>query len=102
MALIVQAFQSMAKRESIQRTVERKTSDFYISFMADLNIVKKQLDLVRRSPPKDPMLPRYAGQAIAALTLSKRIERTWEAVQVSCLQLSTSAAQRTRSPEHPV
>ena len=92
----------MAKRESIQRTVERKTLDFYISFMADLNVVKKQLDLVRRSPPKDPMLPRYAGQAIAALTLSKRIERTWEALQVSRLQDRPPAASYTSSPEHQV
>lgn len=73
----------MAKRESIRRCMEKKTSEFYNCFMVELNTVKKQFDLVRRTQPNSPVLPQYAGQALAAATLLKRLERTWDALQVS-------------------
>lgn len=82
--LPLQAFQTMAKRESIKRAVERKTADFQRLFIDDLNMVKKQFDLLKRVPPADPMLPRYAGQATMALVLAKRVDNTWQALQV-CL-----------------
>ena len=72
----------MAKRESIKRAVERKTADFQRLFIDDLNMVKKQFDLLKRVPAADPVLPRYAGQAIAALLLAKRADHTWQALQV--------------------
>ena len=78
-----QAFQTMAKRESIRRAVERKTADFQRLFIDDLNMVKKQFDLLKRVPAADPVLPRYAGQATAALVLAKRVDHTWQALQVS-------------------
>lgn len=81
--LAVKAFQTMAKRESIKRAVERKTADFQRLFVDDLNMVKKQFDLLKRVPAADPVLPRYAGQATAALVLAKRVDHTWQALQVS-------------------
>ena len=83
----LQAFQTMAKRESIKRAVERKTADFQRLFIDDLNMVKKQFDLLKRVPPADPVLPRYAGQATTALVLAKRVDNTWQALQV-CLLLT--------------
>ncbi len=80
--LPLQAFQTMAKRESIKRAVERKTADFQRLFIDDLNMVKKQFDLLKRVPPADPVLPRYAGQATMALVLAKRVDNTWQALQV--------------------
>lgn len=73
----------MAKRESIKRAVERKTADFQRLFIDDLNMVKKQFDLLKRVPAADPVLPRYAGQATVALVLAKRVDHTWQALQVS-------------------
>ncbi|KAK9823872.1 hypothetical protein WJX72_006072 [[Myrmecia] bisecta] len=78
---LLEAFQSMAKRDFIKRCVEKKTSELYAHFMNELNAVKKAFDLVRRAPPKSPVLPRYAGQAIAAVNLIKRIQKTWDALQ---------------------
>lgn len=72
----------MAKREPIKRAVERKTAEFQRLFIDDLNLVKKQFDLVKRNPPADIVLPRYAGQATVALVLAKRINSTWQALQV--------------------
>ncbi|CAD7695691.1 unnamed protein product, partial [Ostreobium quekettii] len=61
---LLEAFQSMAKRDSIRRCVEKKTSEFYSIFMGEINVVKKQFDVIRRSPPKTPFLPQYAGPAM--------------------------------------
>lgn len=79
----------MAKRESIKRAVERKTAEFQRLFIDDLNLVKKQFDLLKRNLTADPLLPRYAGQATVALVLAKRINSTWQALQV-CRQLCLS------------
>ena len=89
----VQKFQNLAKRDSIKRAVERKTADFQRLFIEDLNMVKKQFDLLKRVPPADPVLPRYAGQATAALVLAKRVDHTWQALQVSHHLFSSCCAQ---------
>ena len=113
----LQAFQTMAKRESIRRAVERKTADFQRLFIDDLNMVKKQFDLLKRVPPADPVLPRYAGQATVALVLAKRVDHTWQALQVSpqlenhksCAMLMTPASKSMSAtsynffaPEHAI
>jgi len=46
-----------------RRFVEKKTSEFYVAFNVEINIVKKLFDAVRRMPPKSPILPKYAGTA---------------------------------------
>lgn len=43
--------------------MEKKTSEFYMMFNSEINVVKKLFDSVRRVPPKNPMLPKYAGSA---------------------------------------
>lgn len=94
----------MAKRDSIRRAVERKTADFQRLFIDDLNMVKKQFDLLKRVPAADPVLPRYAGQATAALVLAKRVDHTWQALQVGIYlnhlvcSWSTSIRYRFRLP----
>jgi dynein heavy chain, axonemal len=43
--------------------VEKKTSELYGSFAAEINLVKKLFDAGRRAPPRSPFLPKYAGAA---------------------------------------
>ena len=62
-AELLEAFQLMAKRDFVLRFVEKKTSEFYNLFNSEINIVKKLFDSVRRTPPKSPILPKYAGSA---------------------------------------
>ena len=62
-AELLESFQLMAKREFVQRFVDKKTSEFYSLFNSEINIVKKQFDSVRRAPPKSQILPKYAGTA---------------------------------------
>ncbi|KAL0040883.1 hypothetical protein WJX79_008591 [Trebouxia sp. C0005] len=97
----LEAFQTMAKRESIKRAVERKTADFQRLFIDDLNMVKKQFDLLKRVPPADPVLPRYAGQATMALVLAKRVDSTWQALQevVHMLPVVPEAAEASQQYE---
>jgi dynein heavy chain len=38
-------------------------SAFYTAFMGEINAAKKHFDLLRRSPPGSPLLPKYAGAA---------------------------------------
>lgn len=74
---LLEAFQSMAKRESIRRCVEKKTSECYAEFLQELNIVKKhyvQPDQKGRSPPDRRSCPKYAGAALWAVSLSRRLE----------------------------
>ncbi|CAG9464381.1 unnamed protein product [Pedinophyceae sp. YPF-701] len=70
---LLEIFFCMAKRESVKRTVEKKTSELYQMFTQEINVVKKQLDLIKRSPPPSPFLPRYAGAAYWAQALLRRI-----------------------------
>eukprot|EP00798_Chlamydomonas_sp_ICE-L_P021926 gene21926-28972_t len=73
---LLEAFEIMAKRDFIKRFVEKKTSEFYNHFNSEVNIVKKQFDTLRRSPPKSPILPKYAGAARYALNLLRRLQAT--------------------------
>ncbi|GMH41208.1 hypothetical protein BSKO_09118 [Bryopsis sp. KO-2023] len=84
---LLEVFELMAKRESIKRSVEKKTAEFYNIFMAEINTVKKQFDIIRRSPPKSPVLPKYAGSAIWALNLMRRLEQTWNSLSKVRLML---------------
>lgn len=47
----------------------------YTAFLSELSLVKKQFDQLRRKPPVDKTLPRYAGAAMWALGLQRRIAR---------------------------
>lgn len=72
---LLEAFQAMAKRESIKRAVEKKTAEVYAAFTTELNATRKHFDSFRRAPPVDPAFPRYAGAALWALSLQRRIDK---------------------------
>ncbi|WIA33430.1 hypothetical protein OEZ86_006562 [Tetradesmus obliquus] len=73
---LLEGFQLIAKRDAVKRSVERHMSAFYSAFMGEINAAKKHFDLLRRSPPGSPLLPKYAGAARAASTLLRRLEQT--------------------------
>lgn len=70
----------MAKRDFIRRFVEKKTVEFFGLFMAEINTVKKLFDAVKRSQPKSPIMPRYAGLAKYAMNLMRRLEQSHKVV----------------------
>ncbi|GIM07381.1 hypothetical protein Vretimale_11536 [Volvox reticuliferus] len=77
---LLEGFQAMAKRDFIRRFVEKKTVEFFGLFMAEINTVKKLFDAVKRSQPKSPILPRYAGLAKYAMNLMRRLEQSHKVV----------------------
>ena len=56
-----------------------------MQFMVELNAIKKQFEMARRQPPSQPSVPKHAGHAMAAQQLLRRIQSTWEAIEVCCL-----------------
>lgn len=76
----LEAFELMAKRDFVRRFVEKKTSEFYNLFNAEINMVKKLFDAVRRAPPKSPLMPKYAGTARYAMNLLRRLDATHKIV----------------------
>ena len=78
---VLDALQTMAKRDAVVRCVERKTIECYASFAAELNIVKKHFDSNRQSPPVHPSLPRYAGAALWAQTQYSRLQKPFSKLE---------------------
>ena len=60
---LLEGFQAMARRQAVKEAVQRHVAGFYNQFMAEINCVKKQFDVLRRAPPKSPVLPKHAGVA---------------------------------------
>lgn len=47
-AELLEGFELMAKRDSVRRFVEKKTSEFYALYNAEINLVKKLFDTVSK------------------------------------------------------
>ena len=60
-------------KKAIRRTIDKKTVDVYQLFMEDLNTVKREI--TSRNVTLDRMHPNYAGAALWAKGLKRRIER---------------------------
>ena len=72
-AEILSHFVHLNSRESIRRTIDKKTVEVYNIFLEELNAVKKEFN---NHKPLIPFLhPDYAGVAVWARSLKKRIDR---------------------------
>ena len=60
---LLEAHARLAVRPALKRALRRAATAFYGRWGAELNAVKKQLEALRRAPPRSPALPRYAGAA---------------------------------------
>ena len=78
---LLEALQTIAKRDAVVRCVERKTNECYGSFAAELNAVKKHFDSNRQNPPVHPSLPTYAGAALWAQTQYNRLEKPFSKLE---------------------
>ncbi len=59
--------------KTIKRTLDKKTVDVYQMFMDELNIVKREI--TSKNAIIDQMHPQYAGAALWAKGLKRRIEK---------------------------
>ncbi|XP_014680873.1 PREDICTED: dynein heavy chain 2, axonemal-like [Priapulus caudatus] len=69
---LLDLFQHLTARETIKRTIDKKTVQMWTLFSDELNSVKKEL--ATKSPPLSPMHPNYAGCAHWAKALKRRID----------------------------
>ena len=76
---LLEAFSSLARRDSITRAVEKKASEVCDDFQLELTRVKSTFDKLKGDPPaihRDH--PRFAGAALWAKSLHSRVSRQWE------------------------
>jgi dynein heavy chain len=71
---LLEIFHNLAKREAIRRTVEKKTADVYQLFLQQINNVKIEFEVHRKTPAIVRFHPDYAGGAYWAKSLLKRIK----------------------------
>jgi dynein heavy chain len=77
---LLEIFSYLAKRDGIKRTVERKTTDLYNLFLQELNLVKVEFETHRKSPEIMSAHPTYAGAALWARSLLRRISVPMSAI----------------------
>jgi dynein heavy chain len=70
---VIDAFMHLNTRESIRRTLDKQTVHISKIFMEDLNTVKREL--TAKSAVLGRMHPQYAGAALWAKGLKRRIEK---------------------------
>ncbi|KAL4220766.1 Dynein heavy chain 2 [Mactra antiquata] len=75
---LLDIFMHLSGREAIKRTIDKKTVDVYSMFNEELNAVKKEL--TQKSIPQSSSHPKFAGQALWARQLKRRIERSMMAL----------------------
>ncbi|GCB82996.1 hypothetical protein scyTo_0023517, partial [Scyliorhinus torazame] len=69
-------YQHLSNRETIKRTIDKKTVEVYILFNEELSWVNK--DLNRKAMYLAPQMPHFAGQAHWARSLRRRIDRSMQ------------------------
>jgi dynein heavy chain len=71
---MLEAFDSLAQRQSIRQHIQKKAIDVYEKFRADLDLVKKEYDN-RRDPPLASYHPKFGGTALWITSLITRINK---------------------------
>ncbi|KAL9644994.1 hypothetical protein ABK040_004487 [Willaertia magna] len=72
---LLEAFYSIAKRDSIKRSIELKTQEICLKFIKELEDVQKLFETNRKNPPIPFIYPSYSGSASWAKKLQERIRR---------------------------
>ncbi|KAL3846382.1 hypothetical protein ACJMK2_017380 [Sinanodonta woodiana] len=75
---LMDIFMHLSSRESIKRTIDKKTVEVYNMFNEELNAVKKEL--TQKAIPHSSIHPKFAGQGLWARHLKRRIERSMMAL----------------------
>jgi len=75
---LLEAFSGLARRESIVRCVIKKTVDVYGLMNRELDLIRVEFDQFRNSPPLGNNEPKYAGSALWARGLLRRVQQDWQ------------------------
>lgn len=80
-----QAFNGMAKRAQLKKTMAHHERGLFIALDAENAALARALEQIRieLQLPRSAAQPRFAGAAAAAARLTRRATATWDAMQVS-------------------
>lgn len=92
---ILDAFMHLSARETIRRTIDKKTVNVYNMFMDDLNTVKREI--TSRSIVLNAMHPDYAGAGLWARGLKRRIEKEMTILNMAHFLPSTGVGDESRT-----
>nr|XP_039250408.1 dynein heavy chain 2, axonemal-like [Styela clava] len=93
--MLLDVFQSFSGRESIKRTIDKRTVEVYSVFNEELNNVKKELS--SKATNLLPWQAKYAGAAHWARALKRRIDRPMEVLNNAFFLPEIGLGQETRT-----
>jgi dynein heavy chain len=90
-------FYSLAKRDVIKRTLEKKVSDIYQIFFAELNWIKIEFETQRKAPAILRTQPDYSGSAHWAKALLRRGQGAMQALLNATYSATPSLVSEAKS-----
>ena len=82
---LLQAFQTIAKREAIRRCIEKRIIDVFNMFKSNVAYVRNAFEKNKLNPPLSATEPQYAGAALWARSMLisvqedlQRLDRLWQ------------------------
>ncbi|KAL7754402.1 hypothetical protein RI367_000383 [Sorochytrium milnesiophthora] len=99
---LLDVFVQLAKRDAIKRTVERKAADIYHMYLQDLNVVKLEFENNRKTPQIMAAHPVYAGAAMWAKSLLKRVASTMSVIRNAPFLPATPLAEEVKAQFEPL
>ncbi|KAJ3375748.1 Dynein heavy chain 2, axonemal [Allomyces arbusculus] len=94
---LLEIFSYLAKRDGIKRTIERKTMDLYQLLLHEVNVVKVDFETHRKAPEIMAAHPTYAGAALWARALLRRIAVPMSVVAAADYLQPTALATEVRT-----
>lgn len=78
---MLHTFRLLAKRDAIVRCVERKVSELFTTFIAQLQDARVEFDSRRSAPLLRPHEPQFAGSALWAHSIALNMKASWEVLK---------------------
>jgi dynein heavy chain len=89
---MLEIFHSLAKREAIRRTVEKKASEVWARLIDELKLVKEEFETNRKAPAILRTQPDFSGSAYWAKSLLKKISFSMDAFKNATFLPQTAIA----------
>jgi len=78
---LVETFFRLAKRDTIKRCVERKSSDTNSMFLRQVQAIRGEFETARLNPPLRLHEPQFAGSALWAHSLAVLAKSSFDCIQ---------------------
>ncbi|KAG4103981.1 dynein heavy chain and region D6 of dynein motor-domain-containing protein [Neocallimastix lanati (nom. inval.)] len=93
---LLEVFDSIAKRDAIKRTLEKKTADIHNLYLQKLNNIKTYFEKYKKEPELIRFHPFYAGAALWAKSLLNEIKATYSFIDKAFYLPTTSFSEEIK------